>query len=59
MRVSRMGRYFLRNKDSCGVGASLLDGIGDICEDGEVEMSLASLLWVCPSNNLCACEQDV
>lgn len=46
----------LRDEDSCGGRASLLDGIGDSGEDGEIEMCRAGLLRVCSSNDLGACE---
>jgi hypothetical protein len=42
----------IRDEDGGGSGASLLDGLRDILEDGKVEMRLAGLLGVCSTNNL-------
>lgn len=46
---------YLRNKDGRGRGASLLDGIRDVCENREAQMCGASLLGVCSANNLGTC----
>lgn len=51
------GGQFLRDKDSCGGGASLLDGIGDFCEDGEAQVLGAGLFRVRSSHNLGACKR--
>ena len=42
----------IRNEDGSGVGAGLLDTLGDIGEDGQAEMLGASLLGVGATNNL-------
>ena len=41
----------LRNEESGGIGAGLLDTLRDILEDREVEMCSASLLGVRATNN--------
>ena len=48
-------RHSLRDEESSGGGTSLLDSIGDILEDGETKMGLASLLGIRTTNDLGAC----
>jgi hypothetical protein len=47
--------YSLRDEERGGRSTGLLHGVGDILEDGQVEMGLASLLGVRSSNNLGTC----
>lgn len=50
--IERIYEGRIRDEKSSGGGSSLLDGFGDVLEDGQVEMCLASLLGVCATNNL-------
>lgn len=49
----------LRDEDPRGSCASLLDGIGHVLENGKVKMCAASLLGVCATDDLCACEHSL
>lgn len=42
----------IRDEERSSGCSSLLDSVGDVLEDGQVEMCLASLLGVCSTNNL-------
>jgi hypothetical protein len=50
--IFRIDEGRIRDEERSGGGSSLLDGVGDVLEDGQVEMCLASLLGVCSTNNL-------
>jgi hypothetical protein len=45
-------RINIRDEKCGGSGASLLDSVGDVLEDGEVEMRATGLLGVGSTNNL-------
>ena len=45
----------LRDEESGGRGTGLLDGIGDVGENGQAEVCLSSLLGVCATNDFGTC----
>lgn len=47
----------VRNEDGGSGSLGLLHGLCDILEDGQPKVLGASLLGVCASNNLCACNR--
>jgi hypothetical protein len=48
----RLNLRSLRDENSRSRGASLFNGLGDILEDGQVQMGRAGLLGVGAANNL-------
>jgi hypothetical protein len=47
-----------RDEEGSGGGASLLDGVRDVGEDGETEVLLASLLGIRATDDLGACRGE-
>lgn len=52
LKFKREVRVRIRDEERSSGCSRLLDGVGDVLEDGQVEMCLASLLGVCSTNNL-------
>jgi hypothetical protein len=51
-RLKSGGCSRIRDEKRSSGSSRLLDGLGDVLEDGQVEMCLASLLGVCSTDDL-------